>query len=86
MEGDLIETYKICNGLYEPVTTNSLLDISFHDKTPSNGLKINKINNVHNKFKFFFTNRVDNVWNGLSAYVMRSDSVNSFKNAIDNLS
>ena len=85
LRGDLIETYKICNGLYDPVTTSTLFDMSSHDKTRSNGLKINKTNTVHNNFKYFFTNRIVNVWNGLPAHVVRSDSVNSFKNHIDKL-
>ena len=85
LRGDLIETYKICNGLYDPVTTSTLFDVSSHDKTRSNGLKVNGINTVYNNFKHLFTNRIINVWNGLLAHVMMSDSVNSFKNHIDKL-
>ena len=85
LRGDLIETFKLCNGLYDPVTTSSLFDMCSFSKTRSNGLKINKINTLHEQFKNFFTNRVVNVWNGLPAHVVGSKSTNSFKNHIDKL-
>ena len=85
LRGDLIETYKICNGLYDPVTTSSLFDMCSLEKTRSNGLKINKINTMHEQFRNFFTNRVVNVWNGLPSHVVNSDSTNSFKNQVDRI-
>ena len=85
LRGDLIETFKLCNGLYDPVTTSSLFDMCSFSKTRSNGLKINKTNTEHEQFKNFFTNRIVNVWNGLPAHVVRSESTNSFKNQIDKL-
>ena len=84
LRGDLIETYKLCNGLYDPVTTSSLFDMCSLP-TRSNGLKITKINPLHAPFRNFFTNRVVNVWNGLPAHVVSSESTNSFKNHIDKI-
>ena len=77
-------TYKLCNGLYDPVTTNSLFDMCSLP-TRSNGLKITKTNPSHAPFKHFFTNRVVNVWNGLPAHVVSSESTNSFKNHVDKI-
>jgi len=34
--------------------------------------------------KYFFTSRVVNVWNCLSSFVIAADSVNCFKNRLDN--
>ena len=43
IRGDLIETYKICNNIYDPKTTNSLFDFVPSDNpTRSNGFKIIK--------------------------------------------
>ena len=33
--------------------------------------------------KYFFTNRVVNIWNSLPNYVITADSVNSFKSRLD---
>ena len=85
LRGDLIETFKLCNGFYDPVTTSSLLELSSLVKTRTNGLKLTKFNTKHDQFKNFFTNRIVNVWNGLPSRVVLAESVNSFKNAIDKL-
>ena len=37
LRGDPIETFKLCNGLFEPVTTSSLFDMCSFSKTRSNG-------------------------------------------------
>jgi len=33
--------------------------------------------------KYFFTNRVVNIWNSLPNYVITAESVNSFKSRLD---
>jgi len=34
---------------------------------------------------YYFTNRIVNMWNSLSSYIVSAESVNCFKNQIDNL-
>ena len=85
LRGDLIETYKICNEIYDPVTTSSLFNFNTTDKTRTNGLKISKINTHHNQFQNFFTNRVINLWNNLPPHMAKSKSTNSFKNGCDKI-
>ena len=83
--GDLIETYKICNGMYDPITTSSLFDFNTSDKTRTNGLKITKRTTNSSQYKNFFTNRVTNHWNKLPAHVAKAKSTNVFKNCIDKI-
>ena len=54
LRGDLIETYKLCNGLYDPVTNSSLFYMCSLP-THSNGLKITKINPLNAPFSNLFT-------------------------------
>ena len=44
-----------------------------------------KTNTNLDQFKYFFTNRIVNAWNGLPSGVVHAESVNSFKNAIDKI-
>ena len=83
--GDLIETYKICNEIYDPVTTSSLFDFNTSDKTRTNGLKITKRVTNSSKYQNFFTNRVTNHWNKLPTHVVSAKSSNIFKNCIDKI-
>ena len=85
LRGDLIETYKICNEIYDPVTTTSLFDFYSLDKTRSNGFKITKRVTNHNQYHNFFTNRVTNAWNNLPTHVANAKSINQFKNFVDKI-
>ena len=84
VRGDLIEMYKICNDLYDPVTTGSLFSFNT-SHTRNNGLKVEKLRCNNNAYKYFFTNRVVGLWNGLPSEVVRAPSVNSFKNHVDKI-
>ena len=79
----MIEVFKITNSIHDPLTTNNLLTFEKNSKTRSNGFKIVKVQTNSNPFKNFFTNRIVNSWNSLPASVVSSETVNSFKNALD---
>ena len=83
LRGDLIEAYKITHDIYDPVTTKSLLTLSNVTNTRSHPYKLTKscVNTI--KYQNFFTNRIINNWNNLPVDIVTSDSVNSFKNKID---
>ena len=85
LRGDLIETYKIVNSIYDPVTTQSLLtrvpDKSITRKT--NSFNLTKIRANKNPFKYFFTNRINNVWNSLPNQIVDARNLNIFKNRLD---
>ena len=85
LRGDLIETYKICNNIYDPATTSNLFVFNSYDKTRSNSLKLIKNSTNSTQFKHFFTNRVINLWNNLPEHVAKAESTNCFKNKIDKI-
>ena len=82
LRGDLIETYKICHNLYDPVTTNTLLKFNVSN-TRSHNFKLLKPRVNSTQFLQFFTNRVINVWNNLPQDTVNAGSVNIFKNCVD---
>ena len=84
IRGDMIETYKMCNNMYDeglplPIkpSTNTLTSRSTHRLTKT---KFNK-----NVRKYFFKNRIVNLWNRLPNAVKDSQTTNTFKNRLDDL-
>ena len=82
LRGDLIEVYKMIHGLYDPLTTSSLLTLSEFG-TRTNNYKLSKPRVESNQYQKFFTNRIINVWNGLPGVVVGASSMNIFKNYVD---
>ena len=86
VRGDLIEVYKICHAIYDPTTTNTLLDfVSSNSRTRDHGYKITKPRYNTKQFQYFFTNRIINIWNNLPPEAANASSVNSFKNNLDKI-
>jgi len=85
LRGDLIEVYKIVHAVYDPATTHSLLTrVPLTSKTrKTNSLNLVKKRTNKNPYKFFFTNRINSVWNNLPNDIVNAKSVNIFKNKID---
>ena len=80
--GDLIEVYKICHNLYDPITTKSLLTLN-NSNTRNHNYKIVKPRVNSTQFLRFFTNRVVNTWNNLPKEAVNAGSLNIFKNCVD---
>ena len=86
LRGDLIEAYKICNNIYDPLTTSNLFVFNSYNRTRSNNcLKLTKCSTKRSQFQHFFTNRIINLWNDLPEHVARAKSTNCFKNSIDQI-
>ena len=83
MRGDMIEVYKITHGLHDPLTTKSLVTYN-NSSTRSNNYKLIKPRVNTKQFQKFFTNRIINVWNNLPQVTVNANSLNCFKNYIDN--
>ena len=82
LRGDLIETYKILNNHYDPLTTKSLLTLS-NGNTRSHNFKLLKPRVNTNQFLNFYSHRVINKWNSLPSKVVEATSINCFKNRLD---
>ena len=85
IRGDLIETYKLLQEIYDPLTTKELLNVNNSSTTRGHNFKLLKNAPRLNTYKYFFTNRVTNLWNQLPSHIVNASSVNCFKNKIDRL-
>ena len=81
MRGDLIEVYKIFKG-FDNINVNDYFTIDRTSVTRNNGFKIVGKRFRTNESKHFF-NRVVNVWNGLPAHVVKSNTIETFKHRLD---
>jgi hypothetical protein len=79
----MIEVFKIVHGKYE-----SELGVKFNynhsDRTRGNKFKLVKDWFKYDLRKFYFTNRIIDVWNSLPDYVVDVDTVDLFKSRLDN--
>ena len=81
--GDLIEVFKLTHNIYDPLTTQSLLSSSLITFTRNNSYKLQKKHTNTTQYLNFFTNRVIDSWNKLPSRIVSAETVNSFKNMID---
>ena len=79
----MIEVYKIINLKYDACTTVAL-DFSKDSNTRGNKHKLNQNHHKYNLRKHFFTNRIVAIWNSLPGDVVDANSINIFKNSLDN--
>ena len=82
LRGDLIEVFKIMKG-FDNLDMNKYFEIDRSNQTRSNGYKIIGKRFQSHEAKFFFFNRVVNVWNKLPYDTVNSISIDSFKNKLD---
>ena len=87
VRGDLIEMFKICHELYDPVSTKPLINfVNVENPTRKNHcFKLMKLRLNYDFCKYFFSNRVINLWNSLDSETANATSLNSFKNKVDKL-
>ena len=85
IRGDLIESYKILNKIYDETTTERLLPLSDNKMTRGHNLKIEKRSANTRLFLHFFSNRINTRWNQLPEACVNAATVNGFKNQIDKL-
>jgi hypothetical protein len=83
VRGDMIETYKILNGIYDSQVL-PVLSRNNDCRTRGNSLKLLHVRSKYDIRKFSFASRIVNLWNSLPDEVVLSDTVNAFKNNLDN--
>ena len=82
LRGDLIELFKIFHG-FDNVNINNYLNINRTSTTRSNGYKITGKRFHSHEAKYFYFNRIVNIWNSLPAQIVDSNTVEAFKNRLD---
>ena len=82
IRGDLIEVFKIFKG-FSNLDANKYFTIDHSNLTRNNGFKIIPKRFQSHEAKYFFFNRIVNVWNKLPSEVVNSNSIESFKNKVD---
>jgi len=78
----MIETYKILSGKYN-VSVSPVIPLVTETVTRSNTLRIRNRRTHYDTRKYFFCNRVTNIWNSLHIDIVTAPSLNSFKNRLD---
>jgi hypothetical protein len=82
IRGDMIETYKILNGIYDSSVV-PILNRNLDSRTRGNSLKLMHSRSKYDLRKYSFCSRVVGAWNSLPDYVVTVNSVNAFKNSLD---
>ena len=82
IRGDIIQMYKILSGKYD-IAVTPRVNRDYNSITRGNDLRLQKIRVIYDLRKYYFTNRVLNIWNSLPNYVVLSDTVNTFKFRLD---
>ena len=82
MRGDMIEVYKMFNGL-DDLNIEDYFDLDKNDRTRGHNLKIKKKSFKLDLRKNFFSLRVVDQWNNLPADVINSPTLNTFKRRLD---
>ncbi len=79
-KGDIILVYKIGHGLLEGVKWSDFFQMADTSRLRGHSLKLKKERTRLDPRKFDFGQRVVNMWNGLSTYVVAASVVRTFKN------
>ena len=82
LRGDLIEVFKIVKGI-ENMNVEKYFTIDTSNTTRNNGCKIIGKRFQTNEAKYFFFNRIVNIWNGLPSNVIDCSTVETFKKRLD---
>ena len=83
MRGDMIEVFKIINGIYDPLTTVDMFELNTTSNTRGHSRKIRKKPSRLNVRKYTFTNRIVEIWNNLTESVIQAKTVKQFEIGLD---
>ena len=81
MRGDLLTVFKMFKG-FTSLKPDDYFTIDRSSITRNNGFKIIGNHFITNEAKYFFLNRVVNIWNGLPSNVVNSSTIETFKNRL----
>ena len=81
---DLIEVYKMVNGT-SGILFDSFFEYDTDGRTRGHSKKLRKKRLNTDLRKYFFTDRIINIWNALDDRTVTSANLNSFKNGLEKL-
>ena len=81
--GDLIQVFKLIKGV-DNVDYREFFQLANNSRTRGHSFKIVKFRSRLEIRRNFFSQRVVNIWNRLPLCVVEAESVNAFKNRLDN--
>jgi ribosome-associated toxin RatA of RatAB toxin-antitoxin module len=79
----LIQVFKLIKGI-DNIDYKSFFQLAKNSRTRGHKYKIIKASSRLDIRKYFFSQRVVNVWNELPVNVVEAESLNCFKNRLDN--
>ena len=82
MRGDLIEVYKLLTGRYDSDVAEGLLAMNPR-VSRGHQFKLMKERAVLNVRKYYFTNRVVDMWNNLPRWVVEANNTKGFERNLD---
>ena len=82
VRGDLIETFKIMNGI-DRIARNKFFELNTGSRTRGHKFKLAKQRSRLEIRRNYFSQRVVNNWNKLPDNVINASTVNTFKNRLD---
>ena len=83
MRGDMIEVFKIINGIYDPLTTVDMFELNTTSNTRGHSKKIRKKTSRLNVRKYTFTIRIVEIWNSLPESVIQAKTDKQFEIRLD---
>jgi len=81
--GDLIETFKMMNGIYDQNAVPGFDVYPRNNMTRGHNLKIRRPQSKTNLGQNRFTSRVVTDWNSLPEEIINAETINAFKNQLD---
>ena len=84
VRADLLEVYKIVHGL-SAITFEDFFELDNSGRTRGHSLKLLQKRCRLDLRRYFFSERVVNVWNSLDDQSVAASSLNSFKNNLSRL-
>ena len=84
-KGDMIEVFKILNGIYDTHATIGMMELNTQAITRGQNKKLKKQScRLRNVRKYSFTSRVVDIWNSLSEEIIVAKTVKEFEIGLDN--
>jgi hypothetical protein len=83
-KGDMIEVFKILNGIYDTYATIGMMELMTQANTTGHNNKIKKQSCRLNVRRYSFTNRVVDIWKSLPEEITVVKTVKEFEIGLDN--